>query len=1000
MAGSADGAANAGRQPGQSIRAVRVFVSSTFTDMQEERDELVKQVFPKLRELCDSRAVVWEEVDLRWGITDEQRDEGLVLPICLQEIRECRPYFIGMLGERYGWVPSEFDNELLDLEPWLAQYQGKSVTELEIIHGVLADPSMADHAFFYFRDPSYLPPGMVPGQADIERQKLFALKQQIRDSGVPVRENYANPRELGQLVLADLTRVVDSLFPAGSQPSLLERERGLHEAFAQSRARIYVQRPRLFSLLDQHVAGNGPPIAVLGEAGVGKSALLASWALRHLASEHDTSDVAADQIMLMHFVAASPTSADWAKMTQRIVAEVETHFGSSQLLAPTDPAGLRDRLKDALRIAATKGRSVVIIDGLDQLEDRDGAPDLAWLPLQLPSNIRLIVSTLPGRPQEEWVRRGWPAIQVTPLERGERATMIHEYLAQYAKQLPAELVNNVAAAPQTGNPLFLRLLLEELRLYGDHNTLRRRLDELLEAHDIPSLYRLILSRWEHDYQRDRPGLVAESMVLLWTARRGLSEAELRDLLGDDTGPLPHAVWSPLYLAAKQTLANHDGIIDFAHDHARRAVEKRYLTSQALRHAAHMHLAMYFLQTYNTGPSDGLGELLRAGRFNEAVRTLQRQRLLDELPWQVAQAGEWDELARLLGGDVLFSFAWLRDKFEVYRYWRDIEQHRPGAVFRTYADLIAVPERDWDMAWNVALLLKELGYKKQSSDIFGRLKTAPAEDSMSADARAGIQLNAAVAQFEADQGSDGLAGLETAIAEADYGGAERTLAAGLRNKAALLFKAEQHREALSLLEQAEAICRRLDDRDGIASCLTIRAPILDLLGEYNAAAAAFEQQQRIYRNSGDLDKLASALSNHANMLSRHGDSAAAEARLAEALAVVQRLDDDRRLARIYEVRARARLGRNWAGCISDLDECERLARETGERETEANALYLRGVAAVALGQWHAAESLATRAASIRRELNDEQGIARCSELARRAIEERVAEFRRTAPSGGS
>ena len=31
--------------------------------------------------------------------------------------------------------------------------EGKSVTELEILHGVLNDPDMAKHAFFYFRDP-------------------------------------------------------------------------------------------------------------------------------------------------------------------------------------------------------------------------------------------------------------------------------------------------------------------------------------------------------------------------------------------------------------------------------------------------------------------------------------------------------------------------------------------------------------------------------------------------------------------------------------------------------------------------------------------------------------------------------------------------------------------------------------------------------------------------------------------------------------------------------
>ena len=88
-------------QPAQP-RVVRVFVSSTFSDMHAERDELVKRVFPQLRNMCEQRGVTRGEVDLRWGVTDEQAAEGQVLPICLEEIRRCRPYFVELLGERCG----------------------------------------------------------------------------------------------------------------------------------------------------------------------------------------------------------------------------------------------------------------------------------------------------------------------------------------------------------------------------------------------------------------------------------------------------------------------------------------------------------------------------------------------------------------------------------------------------------------------------------------------------------------------------------------------------------------------------------------------------------------------------------------------------------------------------------------------------------------------------------------------------------------------------------
>ncbi len=87
-------------------RVIRVFISSTFRDMQAERELLIKRIFPELRAICAKRFVTFTEVDLRWGITEEQAAEGKVLPICLAEIERSRPYFIGFLGERYGWIPA------------------------------------------------------------------------------------------------------------------------------------------------------------------------------------------------------------------------------------------------------------------------------------------------------------------------------------------------------------------------------------------------------------------------------------------------------------------------------------------------------------------------------------------------------------------------------------------------------------------------------------------------------------------------------------------------------------------------------------------------------------------------------------------------------------------------------------------------------------------------------------------------------------------------------
>lgn len=201
--------------------------------MMHERVLLVKQVFPALRLICAKRFMTFTEVDLRWGIIEEQSAEGKVLPLCLAEINRCHPCFIGLLGERYGWVPDAIDAELLENEPWLEKHlHGRtSVTELEILHGVLNNPDMKAHSFFYFRDQDWIDslpeserremlerdlPSDIEnhGAAEATRRtqerknKLADLKDKIRKSGLPVLDNYSDPEALAEAIQVQFEKLL------------------------------------------------------------------------------------------------------------------------------------------------------------------------------------------------------------------------------------------------------------------------------------------------------------------------------------------------------------------------------------------------------------------------------------------------------------------------------------------------------------------------------------------------------------------------------------------------------------------------------------------------------------------------------------------------------------------------------------------------------------------------------------------------------------------------
>src|SRR6476660_3243234 len=134
---------------------LRIFISSTFIDLAQEREHLVKRIFPEIRQICRSRGVEFTEIDLRWGLTDEEAKLGKVLPSCLEEIDNCRPFFLGILGDRYGWVPPfheiQKDPKILQTYPWLedAAFDGWSFVEMEIYYAALRDPKQAENALFY-----------------------------------------------------------------------------------------------------------------------------------------------------------------------------------------------------------------------------------------------------------------------------------------------------------------------------------------------------------------------------------------------------------------------------------------------------------------------------------------------------------------------------------------------------------------------------------------------------------------------------------------------------------------------------------------------------------------------------------------------------------------------------------------------------------------------------------------------------------------------------------
>lgn len=169
-----------------------IFVSSTFQDMQQERDVLQNSVLPRIKELAKQYGKSIDLCDLRWGVNtlgmSEAESSAKVLQVCFDEIDKSRPFFIAILGDVYGWIPDTgvVEKSTIDRNIKTDDMLGKSVTEMEIIYGALKSASSSDIRF-YFREIKNKRKGIflnpdIPkhfrGSAD-DKKQMSALKEKI-----------------------------------------------------------------------------------------------------------------------------------------------------------------------------------------------------------------------------------------------------------------------------------------------------------------------------------------------------------------------------------------------------------------------------------------------------------------------------------------------------------------------------------------------------------------------------------------------------------------------------------------------------------------------------------------------------------------------------------------------------------------------------------------------------------------------------------------------------
>ncbi|XP_033647263.1 uncharacterized protein LOC117306832 [Asterias rubens] len=758
---------------------IRPFISSTFVDFFEERDHLVKRVFPQLNSLCHERGTHFSPIDLRWGINEEQSQSGNVVSLCLDYINSCSPFFICLLGERYGshrpidadllstdanlddineentnWLDKNYHVAAANGHNWILQeaYQCCSITELEIIQAAYLNDSQ--YSRFYFRDVRHIEDKFTD-LTDVEREEKLKvyrceneevemrvrdLKRRIVNKGLPVRF-FRTVEELAEKVLEDWKFIINQMYPplqdfTTDVDGELFREWAAHEAYAETRRRVFIQTPNIYDLYEklddqgvkalnddtqegrntlQPVVSTAPRgkqpeqhqsisiLTLVGERGCGKTAIVANW-VKHFRTEYPGLKV------ISHFVGSSALSADITSFLRRVTYELRGEFVGTQNESSNDAEDMSNfhHICEAFVASVGMGPCVLVLDGIDELSGTLGqtmhqVKEMSWLPEKLPAQCKIVLTTVRSDlTYKSLSQRQDTQVLLVPLftDRGQKSSMVTENLAIHCKCLDEVQLQKVVTSKLSDRPLFLSILANELRVRGTYGNLDKVIDQYIEAVTFRDLWKCVIQRWIRDYgwttdgrstsvssdssREDMSGWVAEVLRLISCSRHGLSEQELLQLLRmmGYTGQAEVTAFDfALFRSATfdALVERPGGLMSFFHQHLREAVEHSLLgmiAGTAGMPDSPSASAVEFLPRGLNQQKRVCHEAL-SSYFWKQSHSLRRT---GELPWQLEKCGDIQGLFNILTEPEVFlmmcqdSIQSVALKLDLLRYWQRLSKN--------------------------------------------------------------------------------------------------------------------------------------------------------------------------------------------------------------------------------------------------------------------------------------------------------------------------------------
>lgn len=466
-----------------------IFISSSFRDMQAERDMLRYIVLPEINVfLRRNYGQDTNIIDLRWGIdTSSESEEAIsktIIQTCLLEIENCKPFMIVLLGDRYGSIADKtLVAQLCELDDSFENpHDDIGITELEIRKGISLMSEGKMNCLFYFRDMDY---SVVPtekrdvffdeGTGSDKPAKLKALKEDIisicpqRCKHYPAQWNQEKDSVDGLQVLADmivndLKMLIANELGSPKAISFMGTVLRSEEAYVHAKEKLFIgRRKELDSIKEFLEDGSDQILFIRGQAGCGKSSLVCNLP-KYYGEKYDFLTVFCGQGSLCDTANGIMRNVIY-KLRRRLnmdnVDLFNSFYSDEQLFEEMDSL-----VKEYT--FAVKKKLVIVYDAIDQLSSSLHTKNFYYLPKEL-SQIKCIL-TMPSDYQvcyDALLFNRIRSLEMSSPSSDELGLFVQNVWKLYGKYSVATKVKEeLLAKKHSDNYLYLHLLMVRLSYLG------------------------------------------------------------------------------------------------------------------------------------------------------------------------------------------------------------------------------------------------------------------------------------------------------------------------------------------------------------------------------------------------------------------------------------------------------------------------------------------------------------------------------------------------------